>query len=160
RYGVIEWIKVPVDILSIRIWEGQSLLEIFAPMIVVFIGGILGFIYIRKVGSKIPKGITGWLPALGGILYIGSGGIILYQMVKASTMANPGVMIILTLLFAMMPVILGVFLIKNARYLKKPINNKERLKLAIYVLLGLFVWAGFIIGPLIVLITIFLPKNL
>jgi len=53
-WGPIEWIRLPIDIVNIRIWEGQSLWLVFAPMISVVGAGFVwtGWKYKNKGESS------------------------------------------------------------------------------------------------------------
>jgi len=158
RYGILEWINVPLDIVRIRMWEGQSLLEIFAPMLVTIAAG-LSIFALKKDRGWSPKNINGWLLSLGGLLYVGSGAVIAYQMVKASLIANPGAAVILTLIFASLPVLIGSLLILEGVKLEDVLDKKEKVKLMVYGFIGFFVWAGLIVGPIIVIISAILPER-
>ncbi|MGM0406093.1 MAG: hypothetical protein ACQEQM_08130 [Thermoplasmatota archaeon] len=158
RYGILEWINVPLDIVRIRMWEGQSLLEMFAPMLLTIAVGLSTFV-LTKDERWTPKNINGWLLSFGGLLYVGSGTVILYQMVKASLIADLGAGVILTLIFALIPILIGSLLIHKGVTLEDVLDRKEKAKLMIYGFIGFFAWAGLIIGPIIVIISAILPDK-
>ncbi|MFO7791396.1 MAG: hypothetical protein R6W73_00245 [Candidatus Saliniplasma sp.] len=158
RYGILEWINVPLDIVRIRVWEGQSLLEVFAPMLLT-IGAGLSIFSFTKDDKWSPNSIKGWLLSFGGLLYVGSGTVILYQMVKASLIADPGAAVVLTLVFALIPILIGSFLILKGVKLDEILDRKEKVKLVVYGFIGFFAWAGLIIGPMIVIISALLPER-
>ncbi len=158
RYGILEWINVPLDIVRIRMWEGQSLWEIFAPMLLTTAVGLSIFSF-TKDDKWSPKKINGWILSFGGLLYVGSGTVILYQMVKASLIADPGAAVILTLIFALIPILVGGLLTFKGVKLDKVLDRKEKVKLSIYGFIGFFAWAGLIIGPIIVIISAILPEK-
>lgn len=158
RYGILEWINVPLDIVRIRVWEGQGILEIFAPMLVTIAAG-LSIFALKKDQGWSPKNINGWLLSFGGLLYVGSGAMISYQMVKASLVANPGAAVILTLIFASIPIFIGSLLILKGVKLEEVLDRKEKVKLVVYGFIGFFAWAGLIVGPIIVIISAILPEK-
>ncbi|MFW6304813.1 MAG: hypothetical protein ACOC1V_03445 [Candidatus Saliniplasma sp.] len=158
RYGILEWINVPLDIVKIRMWEGQNLLEVFVPMLITIAAG-LSIFALKKDDGWSPNNINGWLLSFGGLLYVGSGTIILYQMMKASLAANPGAAVILTLMFALIPILVGSLLIFKGVKLYEVLDKKEKVKLVVYGFIGFFAWAGLIIGPIIVILSAVLPEK-
>lgn len=55
RYGLIEWIRVPFDVINIRQWEGKPLFYPFLPMILTV---IVGFFFCHGLKRLNPRGIT------------------------------------------------------------------------------------------------------
>ncbi len=157
-WGPIEWIRLPLDVVSIRIWEGQSLLFTFTPMISVLGIGFAwtGLKYYKK-GEK-PDDAREWGLLLSSLLYIGSGAMLLMQMTIAAIKSNPGLAIIVTIIFALLPLIIGYKLWQNSLDFKKP-DKWDRIKVMTYGLVGFFVWAGIIIGPTIAIISGLLPSR-
>jgi len=79
-------------------------------------------------------------------------------MTIASVRSNPGLAIIVTIIFALIPLILGYKLWQNSLDFKKP-DRWSRIKVIVYGLLGFFVWAGIIMGPIIAIISGLLPSR-
>ncbi|MFW5953043.1 MAG: hypothetical protein ACOCSJ_02675, partial [Candidatus Natronoplasma sp.] len=157
-WGPIEWFRLPIDVIKIRIWEGQSLAQIFAPMVSVLAIGFAwtGWKY-RKSGKRPDKGKE-WGLLTSALLYIGSGAMLIMQMIIASVRSNPGLAVIVTTIFALIPLILGYKLWQKSLDFKKP-NRWSRIKVIIYGVVGFFVWAGIIIGPVIAIISGLLPSK-
>ncbi|MEF8832029.1 MAG: hypothetical protein V5A66_00750 [Candidatus Thermoplasmatota archaeon] len=151
-------LRFSIDVINIHIWEGQSLALIFAPMIsVLAVGyGWTGWKY-RKRG-KGPDNI----PELGiltaGLLYIGSGAMMVMQIIIAASKANPGPAVLVTIIIALIPLILGYKLWEDSSDFKHP-DKSQRAKVVVYGLVGFFVWAGLIIGPVIAIISGILPSK-
>jgi len=160
RYGMIEWIKVPIDVINIHIWEGQSILLIFSPLIITSILGVIYFLWAVKNSGSTPNYLGGWFTSIAGLAYIGTGGMMLLQMILASMKADPGPGIVVTILFTIIPLSLGIFTLSLGLKMKPPIDLKEKAKLGVVSILALVIWAGLIIGPVIALIGAVLPlKN-
>ncbi|MDK2990414.1 MAG: hypothetical protein PWR16_1943 [Methanoculleus sp.] len=151
-YTVGEWIRVPVDVVAIHRHEGQPLLLIFAPMIAVLAIG--AGLLLRRRRSLSLFALSG---AVAGLLYIGSGAMTLMQMVIAAAGTDVGAALLLTLVFAVVPVLLGIAAIRVA--LRARIGAGERIAMAALGALGLVAWAGLVIGPLLAFIAAILPAS-
>ncbi len=158
RYGIIEWIRVPVDVVNIHIWEGQSVWLIFSPIFISSLLGAIYFIWAEQNDGKLPKTMGGWFTSIAGLSYIGTSGMMLLQMIMASMKANPGAAVIVTIVFTIIPLSLGLFTFSLGLKIDNP-DLKERAKLVVISLLALVTWAGLIIGPVIALIGSFLPTK-
>ncbi len=157
-WGPIEWVRLPLDVINIRLWEGQSLWLIFAPMVSVLGAGFAwtGWRYSKK-GEK-PENLKEWGLLTSALLYIGSGVMLLMQMIIASVRSDPGLVVIVTIIFALIPLILGYKLWQKSLDFKKP-DKWSRVKVIIYGVIGFFAWAGIIIGPVIAIISGLLPSR-
>lgn len=159
RYGLIEWIRVPVDVVNIHIWEGQPVWLIFSPIFITSLLGAIYFIWAKQNKAPLPTYLGGWLTSIAGLLYIGTGGMMLLQMITASIKANPGAALIVTIVFTIIPLSLGLFTFSLGIKMKEPIDIKERAKMVVISLLALVTWTGLIIGPIIALIGSILPTK-
>jgi hypothetical protein len=71
---------------------------------------------------------------------------------------GPSAGVVITLIFALIPIILGIWSLRIARS-TSPQFLKDRLLLGIIGLLGLLFWAGIIIGPVIAFIAALVPER-
>jgi hypothetical protein len=152
-FTLAEWVLIPVMILSVRAWQGQSLVANLLPMI----GAILiGAWWFHK---RIPPASWpwAWLPAVAGFAFIGSGILVIIQMVLAGLRTGPVPSMLLTLLFAAIPVILGVLLVRIAAQTDSSPLYRERAAMAILGILGLVFWAGLIVGPILAIAASVMP---
>ena len=156
KFSLSEWIGIPISVTRIRLWEGQSLVEVLAPIILTVIFGLITFLLNKKTKNNL-KSFSQILIALAGLLYIGSGFSVIFQMAIAFTKASSSSASV-TLIFAAIPIILGLIVLS---YLNKngQIKNTDRLFLLILSLLGLVFWAGFIAGPMILAISALGPSK-
>lgn len=138
-YTVGEWIRVPIDVVAIHRHEGQPPLLIFAPMIAVLAIG--AGLLLRRRRPLSPFALSG---AVAGLLYIGSGAMTLMQMVIAAAGTDVGAALLLTLVFALIPVLLGVWALLVA--FRKHVGAGERIAMA-----------ALVIGPLLAFIAAVLP---
>ncbi len=151
RWSLVEWILLPLDVINIRIWEGQSLWLIFAPMIAVLTLGFTWTGWKYRSQGKRPGNVREWFLLTSGLLYIGSGAMMLMQIVIALSGSSPSLTVIVTLIFALIPVILGYKLFEESSDFKKP-EVSDRIRVFVFGILGLTVWAGIILGPVLAMI--------
>ena len=151
-WSLVEWILLPLDVINIRLWEGQPLWLIFAPMIAVLTLGFTwtGWKY-RSQGKK-PDNVKEWGLLTSGLLYIGSGVTMLMQMVIAASGSSPGLAVIVTLIFALIPVIIGHKLCEESSDFKN-LESWDRIRVIVFGIIGFTVWAGLIIGPILAVIS-------
>jgi len=155
EFNFIEWIFIPVNIINTHLWEGQSILTILAPFLGVSIFGIV-LIVRRKTGSR--KSLFSWLTNGAGLCYLGGAAIVIVQMVRVLRITGISAGVILTLVFALLPFMLGVFALRIAR-LPAPHSLKSRLSLGVIGLAGLVFWAGLIIGPVMAFLAALAPSR-
>ncbi|MDV2482066.1 hypothetical protein F8E02_08675 [Methanoculleus sp. Wushi-C6] len=151
-YTLTEWIRVPVDLVRIHRHEGQSYLLIFAPMIAVIAVG--AWLIFRRRGDLSLFALSG---AAAGLLFIGGGAMTLSQTVIAAMGTAPGAAVILTLAFALAPILLGVLSLRVA--LHERVGAWERVAMAVLGILGLAVWAGLVVGPLLAFAAALMPAG-
>ena len=152
EFSLVEWIHVPLDVIGVHRWEGQPLAVILAPLLAVVIIGFALLFWQRRTLS-----LPGWLGSLAAFLYIGSGGITLTQMGIALSLTPVTAAVVVTLIFALIPIIAGVVLLGLSLRLHAPIAAKERIAIAILGIIGFFIWAGLVVGPILALLTSILP---
>ena len=157
EFSVSEWILVPVSVINTHIWEGQSLIAILAPFLTIMILGLI-LIARREQNKPIKKPRSFWLVIIAGLCYFGGASIILVQMVRVLMVTGFSAGVIVTLILAFIPVILGVWILRIARS-TFPLSKQNRFSLGIIGLLGLLFWAGLIIGPVIAFIAALVPER-
>jgi hypothetical protein len=157
EFSVSEWILVPVSVINTHIWEGQSLIAIMAPFLAIMILGLI-LIARREQTKQIKKPMTFWLATIAGLCYLGGASIVLVQMVRVIFVTGLSAGVIVTLILAFIPLILGVWILRISRS-PFPLLKKDRFFLGIIGLLGLLFWAGLIIGPVIACIAALVPER-
>ena len=157
EFSFSEWVLVPVNVINTHLWEGQSLIAILAPFLAIIILGLV-LTARREQDTRIKKPLSFWLATIAGLCYLGGASIVLVQMVRALMVTGPSAGVILTLIFALIPILLGVWALRITRS-TSPRSKKNRLSLGIIGLLGLLFWAGLIIGPVIAVIAALVPKR-
>jgi hypothetical protein len=157
EFSVSEWILVPVSVINTHIWEGQSIIVIFAPFLAIMILGLI-LITRREQTNQIKKPLSFWLATIAGLCYLGGASIALVQMVRALLVTGLSAGVIITLILAFIPIMLGIWILRISRS-TFPLSKKDRFSLGIIGLLGLLFWAGLIIGPVIAFIAALVPER-
>ncbi|MFA4826449.1 MAG: hypothetical protein WC593_14955 [Methanoregula sp.] len=158
EYTPSEWVLVPVSVISTHLWEGQSILAILTPFLAVV---ILGFIVIsrreKRRGSHLSYSC--WLATIAGLCYLGGAAITLVQMMRALAVTGFFSSVALTLVFAVIPLALGIWALRMGRSSSKR-TMQDRAFLVLIGILGLILWAGLIIGPVLAIGAAVLPERL
>jgi hypothetical protein len=155
EFSLEEWVLVPINLINTHLWEGQSIIAILTPFLAIF---ILGLILIARRENKIKKPLSFWLATIAGLCYLGGASIVLVQMVRVLRVTGPSAGVIITLIFTMIPILLGIWALRIARS-PSPQSKKDQLSLGIIGLLGLLFWAGLIIGPVVAFIAALVPEG-
>ncbi len=155
EFSVSEWILVPVNVINTHIWEGQSMIAILAPFLAIMILGLI-LIARREQTNQIKKPLSFWFATIAGLCYFGGASIVLVQMFRVLMVTGFSAGVIVTLILAFIPIMLGIWILRIARS-PFPLSKKDRFSLGIIGLLGLLFWAGLIIGPVIAFIAALVP---
>lgn len=158
EFTASEWFLIPVSVIGIHAWEGQSLAVILAPCIAVVLLGITLLLRLQeRTGTH--RSPFSWLAVTAGLIYLGGASITSTQMVRALGITGWQPSAILTLIFTSIPVVLGIVALKTGFGSGQPVHAKERVLLAIIGLLGLLFWGGLIVGPAIAFVAVALPSR-
>ena len=153
EFSLTEWLLIPVSVLSVRNWQGQS---VFLNLVPILAAVIIGAWWFRnRIAAPQWPGI--WLLVIAGFAYIGSGILVFAQMIIAGLLTGPVPSMILTALFATIPVILGLVLIRIAVKTGPSPSYADRVKMAVLGILGLIFWAGLIAGPVLAMAASLVP---
>ncbi len=155
QFGLDEFIRIPIDVIGIHQWEGQSLLFIFAPLTLTLVIGLAILILKRPVTFRT---LFGGIGVFAGLLYLGSGFMMLTQTILALTTATLDLSVVLTAIFILIPILLALAIFRLT-ISRKQIAARVRIFMAILGVLGLFGWAGLLIGPVLALIASLVPSK-
>lgn len=155
EFTVSEWLLIPFDVIGIHQWEGQSLLLILAPLLLSLVFGFVLLVW----KSLIKLDIFNLVGVSAGLLYFGSGLMLMLQMVLALIGSNYDLLVVLTLVFVALPLLLGFVLVKKIVLFKGKLSTRDRIVLLVLGLVGLFTWSGLLIGPSLAIIVSLLPNR-
>jgi hypothetical protein len=151
EFTAAEWVMVPWSVISIRLWEGQAPAVVFAPVIIiVIVGMVLSVLFLKKQGLK--PDLVSWLILLSGLLYLGGASMTGFQILHTVLLTGYSSGVVLTLLFMAGPLILGIIAVRAG--IPSPRTDRSLMsgiRTAVIGILGLLLWAGLIIGPLLAL---------
>ena len=153
QFTAAEWLLIPFSVITIHLWEGQSPWFVFAPMILIVIGGlVLIGIYRKQLGLY--QDPVRYMILISGLLYLGGAAMTALQIIHAIQVTGYTNEVILSLMFIAGPIILGIFAImEGIRQPRLDSLLKSGIKMVVIGVLGLLVWAGLIIGPVLALVS-------
>jgi len=158
-FTVLEFIRVPLDLIIVYQWEGQTLLEILLPFAVtVAIAIVILLLVISRWGMEVP--VYGLLGAMGGAFFLGSSAVLIYQMAFVLDQVPANSQLAITLLFILLPLLLGITAIRMGVKAPRRPRPANRGYLVLVGALGLFFWAGYFIGPMMVMAAGLLPRSI
>jgi hypothetical protein len=152
-----EWISVPLNQIKIYRWEGQSLILIFSPLIIILAAGLLTLFFKREtVAGFNPARISG---IFAGLFFLGTGLSFILQMFislsKSSYSSEIAVTIVLILANIGLGVTALILSLKNEDY--GATSTRKRLYFFGLGITGLLFWAGWFLGPLLAFEAALLP---
>jgi hypothetical protein len=155
EFTVSEWLMIPLDVLSIHLWEGQNPMFLFAPLVLTIIIGAVLIVWKRP---SMFRRLVVWTGIPAGLLLLGSGFLTLTQMVYALFFA-PDLIALVTLLFVILPIIIGYFVLRIFLKGGEKFRLRQRVILVVFGVIGLIIWGGFLVGPILCFITALLPDK-
>lgn len=155
-FSPIEWVRVPVDVIGIRLWQGQSPLLIGGPYLAVLAIGLLFFSMRQRRERIIPAARIG---LIAGLLFLGSGIATLLQIGIALQLAPAGPLIVVPLVLAAIALGAGAAAVRASVKAGDSTPGRFRLLMLVVGVAGLVAWAGVIIGPVLAFVAALLPKQ-
>ncbi len=147
EFTLSEWVLIPLSIANVRIWEGSSPAFVVGfPLFIVWIGLLYLFRFKREPVRINPETLAG---GTGGFLYVAGSVFMLIQACIALVKTGFEASFLVTAIFILIPMILGVLIL---RYMVKPVRY-QGIKLLLLGVLGLVVWAGYVAGPVLVILS-------
>lgn len=146
-FSIVEWILIPMSLISIYQWEGQSLLIIFLPIAATLAISMGFMLWWRK--EWIPVSLFEWTGMLAGLLFLGTGFMVLFQMVLALSHTHLVSEVVITSILALLSVLLGIAVTRIIMKNRKKVDTRKRIYLIILGIIALFVWSGFLVGPVL-----------
>ncbi len=150
EFGFLERVTTPLQLISVYLWEGQSLGVILIPYLV---AEILALLLFWRGSRRTSFCLAG---SLAGFLFLASSASVFTQMVFNLTRAPFGPEVYITLAIAFLHAFLGVATIRLAR---GEAGLLQRVLLAVLGTLALLVGSGLIMGPILALAASLLPSR-
>jgi hypothetical protein len=151
EFTLAEQLLIPWSVVGIHVWQGQSLPEIFAPMIVVLTGGLAAVALRRKKQGAWPDSLH-VVVLFSGFLFIGGAAMTAYQLIRTVSVTGYTPEIFLTLVLIAVPALLGTAaVVAGTRSPRAEFSPKTGIAMLLIGIIGLLVWAGLILGPVLAL---------
>jgi hypothetical protein len=150
EFGFLERVSTPLQLISVYLWEGQSLGVILIPYLV---AEILALFLFWRGSRRTSFCLAG---SLAGFLFLASSASVITQMVFNLTRAPFGPEVYITLAIAVLHAFLGVVTIRLAR---GEAGLLQRVLLAVLGTVALLVGSGLIMGPILALAASLLPSR-
>lgn len=153
QFTISEWLLIPFSVISIFLWAGQSLAVVVTPFLFIVIAGLALLIIYQKKSNK-QRGHREWIVLFSGLLYLGGVAVTITQTIHTLLLTGYSSGVLLTLIFIVIPSILGIVIIREGLSLTRERRSAPFTGLLILIagLLGLIMWAGFIIGPVLAIL--------
>ncbi len=158
-YTIDEWVLIPYSLLSIYQWEGQSLVLILAPMLAIVTIGMILVAWRQRKQHDLSNPMA-WLASIAGLTFLGTAASTFYQLIFGATQVAVGFEAIITLVFAIIPLIIGVVTLRLALKRSEGRSIRKRIYFVILGVAALFIWAGLIAGPILAFISALMPTRL
>ena len=157
-FSPTEYVTVPFDLVRTHLWEGQSPLLVISPFLLTLLAG-LGFVRRRwhdAWGNRpVRIALTG-----AGLLLVGTGVNTAVQMGIALLQTGLTLGALVTTVFVVVPIVGGSWVVGRGLDSECRLTPRRRLGFAITGMLTLLTWAGFILGPVILIGLAVIPKRL
>jgi hypothetical protein len=158
-YTIDEWVLIPFNLMNIYQWEGQNLALILTPMITILIIGIILIAWQLRRRCDLANP-PAWLSAISGLTFIGTAATTISELISCATKVSVGVEALITLIFALVPLALGLVALRLSIKNGQKVNLRKRIYFVILGIAALFIWAGLIAGPILAIIAAVMPINL
>jgi hypothetical protein len=156
-YTIDEWVFIPFNLISIYLWEGQSLALIVTPMVATLVIGLVLVAWRQKRQCDLAIPMV-WLAAVAGLTFIGTAASTFFQLMFGATQVSVGLDVIITIVFATIPLMLGLATLRIALKNNSKATMRKRIYFIILGVAALFIWAGLIIGPILAIIAALMPS--
>lgn len=150
EFSLSERITTPLRLISVYLWEGQSLGLILIPYLV---AEILALLFFWRSSRRTSFCLSG---SLAGFLFLATSASVFTQMVFNLTRASFGPEVYITVAIAVFHALLGVAAIRLAR---GEAGILQRVLLAVLGTLALLAGSGLIMGPILAIAASFLPSK-
>lgn len=156
RFTPTEYVRVPLDLVRVHLWAGQSPLLVFGPLVGVLGAGVVAGR--RRLSETGPISVAAAL-GVAGLLYVGTAVGTAVQMAVALSRSGPTAGALVTAVFVLLPLVLGAWLLRRSTTGPFVVTRGTRLALLVVGVLGFASWAGLLVGPALVLAAAVTPEN-
>jgi len=157
EFSPTEYLAVPFDLVRIHLWEGQHPLVVAGPWLVTLLGGAALLRVRRRDDWTRPRIRYGLIGA--ATLVLGTAVSALVQMGIALSSIGPTAGMLVTAVFVAVPAMCGAGVLRCALRDDLVLGFRTRSSLAVAGAVSLVTWAGFIVGPVVLLLAAVVPTR-
>ena len=156
-FSLVEWLLIPLNQIKTYRWEGQGLLFIFFPLGVTLAAGILAISLKKEAAAGFNP--ARWSGIFAGLFFLGTGLSLIFQMLVSLSRSSYSPEVLITVFLALASIGLGItaliLSLKDEGYGMK--STRKQFYFFGIGLAGLFLWAGWFIGPILAFEAAVLP---
>jgi hypothetical protein len=149
-------ITMPFSLMQIYIWEGQNFWNVVLPWFAVIAMGAI-FLFLIKRERFDPMSTMHLAVYVGGLWLLGTAAITITQCLWCINLTGLVPEVMITLFIILGQTLLAFAILWQAFRVQRQPGTGRRAGIFVLGLLGLFIWAGFIVGPLLVMLGACLP---
>jgi hypothetical protein len=157
EFSPTEYLAVPFDLVRIHLWEGQHPLVVAGPWLVTLLGGAALLRVRRHDDWERPTIRYGLIGA--GTLVLGTGLSAFVQMGIALFSIGPTAGMLVTAVFVAVPAACAAWVLRFALRDDLVLGFRTRIGLAVGGAASLVTWAGFVVGPAVLLLAALAPTR-
>ena len=139
-------------------WEGQHPLVVLGPVVLTLLAGV-GVLETRTRADW-DRPVVRYALGAAGALVAGSGVNTAVQTVIALSKTGPTPAVLVTAVFVVVPLVCGGWVLRVALQDSFALGRRRRVGLVVSGVAALATWAGFIVGPAVVLVVAVVPRGL
>lgn len=156
EFSPTEYLTVPFDLVRVHLWEGQHPLLAVGPFVLsVLAGAVVG----RRRWAERSPSLGRVALGVGASLVLASGVNTAVQTVVALTKTGPTAGVAVTALYVVVPLACGGWALWVAGRDAPVTTPRARTGLAVAALASVATWAGFLVGPVVLLAVAVTPTR-
>ncbi|HUT27895.1 MAG TPA: hypothetical protein VMW85_07620 [Methanomassiliicoccales archaeon] len=152
-----EMVLIPFSLYSVYLWEGQGAWQVLAPMALTLVAGMALFLYFRRRRTDGLE-VQHFLLLVGGLIILGTAASTATQAVISVWDSQLGMEVMITVFLFLIPGVFALFILRRAWDGSSP-SGIDRAILVVLGLLSVVAWAGYIVGPALVVFGALLPER-
>jgi hypothetical protein len=154
EFSPTEYVRVPFDLVGVHLWEGQHPLVVVGPFAAtVLAGAAVGW---RRRAADRSRPVARYALGLGALLILGTTVGTVVQTGIALSKTGPTAGAIVTGIFVVVPLVCAGWALRVAG---RETSTRTRVGLAVAAALSLLTWAGYVVGPVLLLAVALLPER-
>lgn len=157
EFSPTEYVTVPYDLVRTQLWAGQHPLLVLGPIAIILVAG-LGLLHLRIPDRRTQPRLRYGL-GIAALLIIASGVNTFIKMGIALTATGFSLGTLVTMVFIGIPILCGSWILRTVFQSAVTPSIRTRVGFVITGTLAVATWAGFLIGPGIILFIAAMPSR-